>query len=182
MKTLPLSATLESLLFAAGKPLSTKKIALLLDQPASVIDPALRTLQEDYRTNERGIRLIAAVDGWQMSSAPEAATVIRALIKDEFEGDLTRPQLETLAIVAYRGPITKPELEEIRGVNCSLIVRNLLMRGLILEVGHGASNEAQFAVSHDFVRLLGLDRIEALPDYDMLHTHAALEAFLKRGN
>ena len=83
---------------------------------------------------------------------------------------MTQPSLETLTIIAYRGPITKPEIEQIRGVNCSLILRNLLIRGLIEEKEDKQRLQNTYTISFDFLRHLGADRVEELPQYSDLHT------------
>jgi len=84
---------------------------------------------------------------------------------------LTRPQLETLTVVAYCGPITKPELEQLRGVNCALILRNLMMRGLVKEVEDVTNFLPTFEVTMDYLRHLGINSLNELPDYDKLHKH-----------
>ena len=98
--------------------------------------------------------------------------------KEEVSGELTKPSLETLTIVAYRGPVTKAELEQIRGVNCSLILRNLLIRGLIEGSFDKVKATTVYDVTHDFVRFLGLAEVEELPDYAKLHNHETLLALL----
>jgi len=109
---------------------------------------------------------------------PAVAHVAKDFIKSEQSGELTKPSLETLTIVAYRGPITKAELEQIRGVNCSLIIRNLLIRGLIVgdeEVGNG---QIYYRVTVDFLKYLGLNFAAELPDYARLHSAENLESIL----
>jgi segregation and condensation protein B len=95
---------------------------------------------------------------------------------------LTKPGLETLTIVAYRGPITKPELELIRGVNCSLILRNLLMRGLVVQQPGTEGDEvlAQYTASPEFLQYLGFTSVQQLPNFDELHSHQLLEELLKQ--
>jgi segregation and condensation protein B len=93
-------------------------------------------------------------------------------------GELTRPQLETLTIIAYRGPITKPEIEQIRGINCSLIIRNLLMRGLVEEAESAEKLQPVYSVSGDFVRHLGLHAIGELPEYASFHENEKMTQML----
>ena len=94
-------------------------------------------------------------------------------------GELTRPSIETLTIIAYRGPITKPEIEQIRGVNCSLILRNLLMRGLVEESESVERLQPVYAISADFLRHLGLHAISDLPDYATLHGDEKISQLLR---
>lgn len=122
---------IESLLFIAAKPMSIKQLADLINQPESEIKKAGDELEEEYKSNKRGVQIIKNGSKYQMVSSPDNARLVQEFIKDETTGELSRPSLETLTIIAYRGPITKSDLDHIRGVNCSLILRNLLIRGLI---------------------------------------------------
>ncbi len=124
------------------------------------------------------MRIVRTGSEVQMMTSPELSKLVRDFLKDELTGDLTRPQLETLTIIAYRQPITKPELEQIRGVNCSLIIRNLLMRGLIETEESKEKFGPVYRVTHELMRLLGITEVRELPDYDTLHTDAHIEAVL----
>ncbi len=170
-------AIIEAVLFAAGKPLLLKKLSALCGFTETEIQECLNELRDEYANNERGITLIEGVEGFQLGTTGAAASAIAAMTKDETTGELTKAQMETLSIIAYRGPITKGTLEEIRGVNCGMILRNLLIRGLISEAQDGG--EKKYAVSLDLIRLLGVQSTKDLPDYAALSTHEALEAFLK---
>ena len=88
--------------------------------------------------------------------------------------------METLTIIAYRGPITRLELEQIRGVNCSLILRNLMIKGLIEEERDGKRMVSDYRVSLNFTRYLGINKIEDLPDYQKLHSHENLVKLLEK--
>ncbi len=111
-------------------------------------------------------------------SHPDHAELVASFLKDETSGELTRPALETLSIIAYRQPITKPELEQIRGVNCSLILRNLLLRGLIEDKEDSKRMQTVYRVTMDFVRLLGLSSMDQLPDYQSLREHPHIDDVL----
>lgn len=170
----------EAILFAAGKPLTIKKIGALTALDESIVRTIIDELRDDYLTRERGIQLIESAEGVQLGTSGDAAHVIATMTKDETTGELTKAQLETLSIIAYRGPVTRGTLEEIRGVNCGMILRNLLIRGLIVEISDAARpGEKTYAVSHELVGFLGIARVSDLPDYAALSTHEALEAFLK---
>ena len=108
---------------------------------------------------------------WQMMSNPDNREAAENFLKAEVSGELTRPQLETLTVISYCGPITRPELDQIRGVNCSLIVRNLMMRGLVKEVEDATNLLPKYEVTMDYLRHLGLNNLNELPDYDKLHNH-----------
>ncbi|MFA6603634.1 MAG: SMC-Scp complex subunit ScpB [Patescibacteria group bacterium] len=166
-----LTSRIESILFIAAKPMSVKKLAELLEAERTEVDKALDELAAHYNESSRGIRLMRHGGEVQLSTAPDNSKVIQDFIKDETTGELTKPSLEALTIVAYRGPVSKAELEQIRGVNCSLILRNLLMRGLIEVEGEAGQPQARYRVTLDFLRFLGVASVEELPDYEKLRSH-----------
>ncbi|MFZ4648355.1 MAG: SMC-Scp complex subunit ScpB [Patescibacteria group bacterium] len=173
-----LKSQLESLLLVAAKPLSLKELNLLLSVEAKEIETSLRELADEYERGDRGIRVISQADKYQLASAPDSAEVIKKFLQNETAGELSQPSLEALTIIAYRGPISKFDLERIRGVNCSLIVRNLMLRGLIEEKFEKNRNENLYSASLEFVKFLGLSRLEDLPDYESLKNNPALSEFL----
>lgn len=166
-----LSSKLESILFVASKPLGVKKLAKVLNKEEARVREAMEELRQKYNHPESGIIIIQNNDEWQMVSNPDNREAAENFLKAEVSGDLTRPQLETLTVISYRGPITKPELEQIRGVNCGLILRNLMMRGLVKEVEDPANLLPTFEATMDYVRHLGLDSLSQLPDYEKLREH-----------
>lgn len=164
---------IESILFVSSKPLSVKKIATLLELKVSDVESALDELVIFYAS--RGINLLRYEGGVQLVASPDASELVRQLVKDESSGELTRPALETLSVIAYRSPVTKGEIEQIRGVNCAQSLRNLLIRGLIEsreDRGHG---DTRYILSFDFLRQLGVQGVDDLPDYETLHAHARIE-------
>lgn len=176
-----LSSQLEALLLVANKPVSLKELISATGAKASEISETLAALSKEYEESGRGWRLAASADNYQLASAGEHASLIKSFLKSETSGDLSQPSLEALTIIAYRGPVSKIELDQIRGVNCSLIVRNLLLRGLIEEEFDKKKNENYYRVSLDFVRFLGLNNITELPDYEHLHQPQELTAALEAG-
>ncbi|EKD43882.1 MAG: Segregation and condensation protein B, partial [uncultured bacterium] len=124
-----------------------------------------------YNNQESGIMLVQNNEEWQMVSNPDNREAAENFLKAEVSGELTRPQLETLTVISYCGPITRPELEQIRGVNCSLIIRNLMMRGLVKEVEDTTNLLPKYEVTTDYLRHIGLNNLNELPDYDKLHNH-----------
>jgi segregation and condensation protein B len=163
-----LKSQLESLLFVSLKPLAAKDLAGVLKVKVSEVEKALLELGEDYQSQARGLALVKNNNQYQLTTSGANAELVKEFLKDETSGELSQPSLEALTIIAYRGPVSKPELEKIRGVNCSLIIRNLLLRGLIEEKFIKAKAENYYFVTHDFVRFLGLSDISKLPDYDKL--------------
>ncbi len=170
---------LEALLFVAAKPLQAKEMADLLDVKNEEAMASLDQLLERYETEKRGVRIVKQGTTYQMVTAPEHAELIKEFIKDETMGELSRPSMEALTIIAYRGPIAKLDLDRIRGVNCSLILRNLLLHGLIEGKFDKKKNDTYYTVTVDFVRFLGLSDVSALPDYEKLRQHDSLQRMLE---
>lgn len=162
---------LESILFVASKPLSTKQLAKAVGFSESEVDDALETLVMKYNTADSGIHIFREVDMVQMGTNPENSDAIESFIKDDVTGELTKAQLETLTVIAYRSPITRADLEQIRGVNCAVILRNLIMRGLVLQ--HESSDEIlpTYMLSPDALSHLGVRETSELPAYSELHAH-----------
>ena len=124
---------IESILFAAGEPVKLSDLSALVELPRPEIKKLLVVIQEQYA--ERGIRLVIGEQEAQLVTAPETEAVVGRFLKQELRGRLSKGALETLAIIAYRGPVTRPEVDSIRGVQSSAPLRTLAVRGLIGEVG-----------------------------------------------
>ncbi len=166
-----LLSKLESILFVASKPLGVKKLSKVLGVDENEIAEELEKLRAKYNTRDSGIILLQNNNEWQMVSNPDNREAAENFLKAEVSGELTRPQLEALTVVAYCGPITKPELEQLRGVNCALILRNLMMRGLVKEVEDPTNLLPTFETTMDYLRHMGINSLKELPDYDKLHKH-----------
>jgi segregation and condensation protein B len=177
-----LKSQVESILFIAGRPVSVKKMAEHLNVPQKQVTKACKELVDEYKKQERGVRLIKNESRYQLVSSPVNAEVVKDFIKEETSGELTRPSLETLTIIAYRAPVTKIEIERIRGVNCSLILRNLLIRGLVEAKTDKKKNEVYYTVSFDFLKFLGISNIEELPDYERLNRDETIEEMMSQDN
>ncbi len=175
---MPIKSKIESLLFISAKPMTVKQLSGLIKKDAKEIKRAGDELVEEYKNKNRGIQIIKNGSKYQMVSSPENAKLVRDFIKDETTGELSRPSMETLTIIAYRGPISKIDLDRIRGVNCSLIVRNLLLRGLIEGKTDGKKKETYYTVTFDFIRFLGINDISELPDYERLNKDDTLDRML----
>jgi segregation and condensation protein B len=174
-----IQSQIESLLFISAKPMSAKQLADLTKADVLEIKKAGDELVEDYKNNQLGIQIIKNSNSYQMVSSPENAKIIQEFIQDETTGELSRPSLEALTIIAYRGPISKVDLDRIRGVNCSLIIRNLLIRGLIEARHDKTKNENYYNVTMDFIRFLGVNDISELPDYEKLHKDDTIDRVLE---
>ncbi|MAF24844.1 SMC-Scp complex subunit ScpB [bacterium] len=164
----------EALLFISARPLTVKQLTELTKAESEHVRKAIEDISSDYNQPGRGVQLQKNGQQIQFVTSGDAAGAVRQYIKDETTGELTRPQLETLTVVAYRGPVTKAELEQIRGVNCSLILRNLLIRGLVEEERNRQKMETSYRVTFDFLRFLGLNESKDLPDFEKLNSHEAL--------
>ncbi|MDI3496617.1 MAG: segregation and condensation protein [Patescibacteria group bacterium] len=174
-----IKSQLESLLFVAVKPLTLKDLARALDISPAVVAAQLEELEKDYQNREAGISLINNGKSYQLTTSAANAQVVETFLKSEVSGELSQPSLETLTIIAYRGPISKVEIERIRGINCSLIIRNLLLRGLIEEEFDKKKDLNYYRVSLDFIRFLGLSKLEDLPDYNSLNSSDIISRYLE---
>ena len=173
-----MKSKIESLLFISAKPMSIKQLAEIIKKDKKEIEQAGEELVKEYKNNKKGIQIIKNGTKLQMVSSPENAKLIKEFIKDETTGELSRPSLETLTIIAYRSPISKIDLNRIRGVNCSLILRNLLIRGLIEAKNDSKKQETYYTVTFDFIRFLGINDIKELPDYERLSKDDTLDRML----
>ena len=170
---------IESLLFVSGNPFTLDKIAKFLDIKKGDAEEALKKLQTEYKDEKKGIQIAKIDNKYQMVTNPENSKLIEEFLNQEVIGELTKPQLEALTIIAYRGPILKIELEQIRGVNCSLILRNLMIRGLIEQKTNKDSLD-KYIITHNFLKFLGLTDAKELPDYKKLNKDKKFVDLLKR--
>lgn len=177
-----LLSQIESILFVASQPLSLREIGKAVQKKEEEVRLAMEELKARYNHGASGIRILFVDDKVQMASAPENSAVVESFIKNEASGELTRPQLETLTVIAYRGPITRPELEQVRGVNCAIILRNLLWRGLVEENEDGNKLSPTYSLSLEALRHLGINSPADLPDYNQLHAHEFIEKALLSEN
>jgi segregation and condensation protein B len=164
-----LKSIIESILFVSGEPMKIVKLAKVTDATEAEVEEAVAKLNEDY-ANNRGLRIIKIKDTIQMATNPDNADFVAELVKSEIQENLSQASLEVLSIVAYRGPITRAEIEAIRGVNCSFTLRALLIRGLIDRTENIKDNRRYlYNISFDFLKKLGMDSVEKLPDWEVLN-------------
>jgi len=169
---------IESLLFISIKPLTSKNLIERTGAKKEEVEQAIEAIMQKYNQEGYGVRIQKIDDKVQMVTAPESAELVKEFMKDETTGELTPASLETLTVIAYRGPINKHELELIRGVNCSLILRNLLMRGLIEEKKNADELLTTYQVTFDFLKYLGINETSELPDFNLLNSNDHLQQLL----
>ncbi len=161
----PLAAAIESLLFVSGRPLEHAELRKLLDVNEARLQDALQALEQDLASQERGIRLQLLGEQVQLVTAPENAHYVAALLGLPMTAKLTSAALETLAVIAYRQPITRSQIESIRGVNSDRALASLLQHGLVVEVGRAQTvgRPSLFATTSEFLQLFGLTKLDELP-------------------
>jgi segregation and condensation protein B len=172
-----LSYQLEAILFTAARPFTIKRLAEILDVASKDIEDALAEYEKRLESTSLMLQRVGA--DILLVTRPEYAEVVQKIARDEIHGELTRPALEALTILAYRGPLTRPELEQIRGVHSSMIIRNLLLRGLVEEKEDTRLGQPTYTVTSDYVRHLGLKSLEELPRYEELRGHSNVVDVLK---
>ncbi len=177
--TLKLEAKIETILFVSAKPLTLKSVADLCGVKVSAVTIALATLAEKYAEENSGLVLVDNGKTVLLGSKPELSKLVAELSTSEYFGELTHPQIETLAIIAYRQPVAKSELELLRGINCSLILRNLSLRDLVEEEKGAKPGEIYFRLSLEAMKYLGLAKVSELPDYAELSSPAVIEKILQ---
>ena len=160
---LSLTAALESLLFVSSGPVSLHRLAQTLETTPSAIRGLLTTLEEEYQ--ERGLRLQWSGNEVQLTTAPQAADVVERFLGLEVTTRLSQAALEVLAIVAYMQPTTRPEIDDIRGVNSDGALRTLLSKGVIEEVGRmdTPGRPILYGTTPEFLQYFGLRSLDELP-------------------
>jgi len=160
-----LGAALEALLLVVDTPVPADALAVALDQPAYRVAAKLRLMADELTARDSGIDLREAGGGWRMYTRARFAPYVERLLLDGARSKLTRAALETLAVVAYRQPVTRARVSAVRGVNVDAVIRTLLARGLITEAGVDPDSGAvTFATTELFLERLGLSSLTDLPD------------------
>lgn len=173
-----LTTKLEAILFAIAKPIAITQLQKQLGVSLEILMEAIEVLRVQRNKPESGIHLFESNEQIQFVTNPEVSSDVAGFLKKEASGPLSRPTLETLAVIAYRGPVTKPEIEQVRGVNCSLILRSLLIRGLIEEQEDPTRLQSVYTVSTDCLKELGLPSVEALERFEEFHTNEKIQELL----
>lgn len=164
---LALAAIVESLLFVADAPVPVSQLAEAVERDARDVEEALQSLSESY--TRRGVRLQRKGNQVQLVSAPEAASYIERFLGLSLSGKLSAAALETLAIIAYKQPITRPQIETVRGVSSDGVLRTLISKGLIEEVGRleTVGHPVLFGTTFDFLQYFGLSSLSELPQLEI---------------
>jgi segregation and condensation protein B len=159
-----LDAALEALLLVVDAPTDDETLASALDQPVARVRCALERLAESYASAGRGIDLRHVGAGWRFYTRDRYAPYVERMLLDGQRARLTRAALETLAVVAYRQPVTRARVAAVRGVNCDGVLRTLLTRGLVQEAGVDETTQGTlFRTTELFLERLGLSSLEELP-------------------
>lgn len=176
-----LSSVLESLLFVAGEPVEVSHLAKSLDLAAEVVQQGLAHLADQYKTRSSGLRVQVHNGRYQLVTAPTAARYVEDFLNLDVSTKLSSAALETLAIVAYRQPATRAQIESIRGVDSSGVLRSLVARGLIEETGRldAVGRPIVYGVTELFMQHFGLTELDELPplgeeETDLLHATTML--------
>jgi segregation and condensation protein B len=163
-----LALTIEALLVVASQPLPVDELAVAADEDPERVETALRLLAERYAEGRGGIVLEHVAGGWAFRASREAAEACGRLFERPVERGLSGAALETLAIVAYLGPVSRPEMARIRGVAADSVVAGLVERGLIAEAGReeGVGGAVRYRTTPLFERVFGLESLSQLPRLD----------------
>ena len=144
------------------------------------VNNAVSELIAEYSQADRGVVIQKIDDQIQLATSAENAKLVKDFIKAETTGELTRAALEALTIIAYRGPVSRADIEQIRGVNCAIILRNLLIRGLIASSQDKRKMQTTYNITFDFLQFLGLKEQSELPDYQKLNSSESLEKIINQ--
>lgn len=156
---------LEAVLFIADEPVPTLDLAVLFEVPAAEVERQLQDLAASLEEAGRGVVLRRVAGGWRLATHPDAAQYLERFVGEQRSARLSRAALETLAIVAYRQPISRGQLAEIRGVSCDGVLRTLVSRGVITEVGRdpGPGQAILYGTTPLLLERLGIDSLDELP-------------------
>ncbi|GGO92061.1 segregation and condensation protein B [Nocardioides phosphati] len=160
-----LNPALEAILMIADQPLDTMTLASAVGYPVEEVVGALQTLAEDYTEQGRGFELRNVAGGWRFYTREEYAAVVEAFVLDGQQARLTQAALETLAVVAYKQPVSRARVSAIRGVNVDGVMRTLLSRGLVEEAGSDEQTGANlYRTTSYFLERIGVTSLEELPE------------------
>lgn len=164
-----LKPIIEAMLFVSGEPLSLRDIAINLEETPKYIEEVLAELMLDYEVENRGIKLISINGNYQLVTKAEHSEYIQKLLKKNKRQSLSQASLESLAIVAYKQPITRVDIDEIRGVKSDSAIQRLIEKELIREVGRleVPGRPILYGTTENFLRQFGLQDLKELPSLDL---------------
>jgi segregation and condensation protein B len=162
---LKLKPALEAVLMVVDEPATEDHLAKVLERPRRAVADALRELADEYARQGRGFELRLVAGGWRFYTCPEYADAVESFVLDGQQSRLTQAALETLAVVAYRQPVSRSRVSAVRGVNCDGVMRTLLQRGLVAEAGTEPETGAiLYVTTHYFLERMGLRGLDELPE------------------
>jgi segregation and condensation protein B len=160
----PLSAVLEAVLLVTDEPVPAVTLAQVVERPTGEVEAALHALAEGYVAQGRGFVLRQVAGGWRLYTREDCAPFVERFVLDGQQARLTQAALETLAVIAYRQPVTRQRVSAVRGVNVDGVVRTLLARGLVTEAGSDEETGAtRYRTTAYFLERLGLQSLDDLP-------------------
>jgi segregation and condensation protein B len=160
-----LSARVEAILFKLNEPTSLKKLCELTHEGEAVVRRALEELKQEL--SGRGVELLESGSEYSLVTAKGASETIEKMVKDEIGKDLGKASLETLSIVLYKGPLSRREIDYIRGVNSTFILRSLMVRGLVDRI-EGTGRGPQYRATSELLAHMGVSKIYELPEYESI--------------
>lgn len=157
--------SIEALLFLSEEPVKIEKIAVLLSSPPELALSVIGELQDDLNSSGRGLQIFEVAGGYQMGTLPELAPYLEKALSEDVSSNLSQAALEALAIIAYKQPVTRIEIESIRGVRSEHVLENLLKRKLIRISGRkeGPGRPLLYSTTPDFLKYFGLMDLKDLP-------------------
>jgi segregation and condensation protein B len=160
----PLRAALEAVLLVTDEPVPAVTLAQVTERPTDEVESTLLQLAQDYRDGDRGFELSNVAGGWRLYTRPDCAPYVERFVLDGQSARLTQAALETLAVIAYRQPVTRSRVSAVRGVNVDGVVRTLLARGLITESGQDEdTGGVLYRTTPMLLERLGLQSLDELP-------------------
>ncbi len=167
---LNIEAAIEAVLFVASGPISLAQLTEATSRSHHEIEGSIRELERRYQSQHSGLRIQRHEGKVQLTTAPEMAPLVENFLGLEATARLSRAALETLAIIAYRQPITRPGIDAVRGVNSDGVLKSLLIKGLIQEVGRADTpgRPILYAITNDFLQQFGLNSLDDLPPFELL--------------
>jgi segregation and condensation protein B len=160
-----LRASLEAILLVADEPVPEVLIAQVLERPRHVVAEGLRALAQEYTDDGRGFDLREIAGGWRFYTREDCAPLVERFVRDGQEVRLTQAALETLAVIAYRQPVSRARVSAVRGVNCDGVIRTLVLRGLVEDSGTDQETGAiLYRTTGYFLERLGMASLDELPD------------------
>lgn len=173
---LSLAAAIEAILFYTAEPMSFRKLGVLTKTDAAAVREAAKILAERLLSSDAGVRLIEQDNEIALGTAPLASALIEEITKEEITKELSKAAVETLSIICYKGPLTRADIDYIRGVNSTFILRNLLVRGIVEKLENPRdARAALYGPTFAALEYMGVTKKEELPQFDEIQ--AQLEAF-----